>query len=813
MTLTAAVRRILGRPASSAMTVAVLGLAIAATATVIAIADAVLFKPLSVPDAERVVVISEIHIIDGNHLEQSYANYRYWLDNNRSFDNLSVITSVNWPQRLTMAGEPMDVAVAPVSASFFTVMRTPAYAGRVLQEGDDRKGAPAVAVISHALWQRVFGGADLMVGRSVALDGKSYEIVGIMPRQFDYPRNADLWTAIVPELDARRAEFELDALEERGFRMLFAIGRLRAAVTREEVRRDLEMANATIDRGLEHSMPRYVDTTPLPEHLIGRARTAVLLLVAAAALIVAIAIANVATLFLARAETKLLETAVRVAMGASRRQVFQAQLLETLLLFGTAAGLGLATAAGLLPLASAMAADSVYRITDARLSLASVTAVAIVVAAGAVGVTSFATALIAAKPAMLGTLRGAATGTGLVNIVRARRLLVVVECALGVALAVFAGLAIRSFANVRGIELGFDPSRVVTVDVAPSPTLAGAENARFYAPLLARLAEFPEFEKVAAIYQRPLVFDGVGMDARALPDGHAADDTAAWRTAGVTMNREVVSSAYFDVMRIPIVEGRAFTEQDSEASEPAAIISVTAARRLFGTRTAVGRRLLCDLGPDGQPRWRTVVGVVEDVTYRGLADIRPDLYLPYRQHADPVKHFVTRTTADPSQILARVKSEARQLDSQVLVNGAMPLSTVVDRATGVWRLHMALFTALGIIALALAGFGIYAALLHSVAERRRELGVRAAVGASPMQLARAIARECAVLLAVGLGAGLAIALPAGRLALDVLHDVSPHDPAVVASAMAVVIALASAGAYAPARLAARTDPVVLIRST
>jgi putative ABC transport system permease protein len=228
----------------------------------------------------------------------------------------------------------------------------------------------------------------------------------------------------------------------------------------------------------------------------------------------------------------------------------------------------------------------------------------------------------------------------------ARRMFVTAEFSLALLLLVCAGLTIRTFINLQTLDLGFDGQGVLTVDVSPSVRFQGRANTEFYASLIERLATLPGIAAVGAVYQRPFAYEGVGMDTQVLPEGYPPSDEAAWQSAAMPANREAISPSYFDVMGIAVREGRAFSERDTELSAPVAILSEGAARRLFHGQPALGRRLLNDRGPDGQPRWRTIVGVVADVHYRGLHDVRFDLYVPFRQSRDPAQHLVVRTLRD-----------------------------------------------------------------------------------------------------------------------------------------------------------------------
>ena len=782
-------------------------------AVVLAVADAVILRPLPYPEPERLAVIWEIGTENQNVIEVSHRNYVDWRAQAKSFQNIAAFGSVNWGQRLTGHGEPTEVPAAAVSASFFEVLGVPPRLGRVLLTSDDQPKAAPVAVISHGLWHRVFGGNSKIVGSRLTLDDKSFEIVGVMPREFEFPKGAELWIPVAPQIDAASAGIETDALEARWFGVLFALGRLQRDSNRDQARRELDAINGEIDRQTGVRPQRAIVLTNFEERLLGRTRPALLLLLGAVSFIILIACANVATLLLMRASRMQTETAVRLSLGAAPRHIYRLWLAEGLALFLTAAVAGLLLARLMLPLVIRLAGESAYRIADARLTAPIMLVMLAMMALAALATAALITALTSLRLRLADALRDGGWTATSSRMRVARRLLVTAEVTIACVLLVGTGLTIRSYVNLRDLELGFDADAVLTFDVAPSREQDA--NRIFYAPLLERINALPDVIAAGGVLLRPLAFEAIGTDTRVLPEGHAIDDDSAWMRFAVPANKETATPGYFTAMRIPLRDGRYFNESDRETAPLVAIISESTARRLFPGQRAVGRRIAAggeDPGPDGNLPWRTVVGVVSDVRYRGLQDVRFDYYVPYLQIPDRVQHLVVRTRGNPLQAIAQVTSAVRRLDPLAVVDGFTTMEDLVDRAVAPWRLNMVLFAVLGMLALAMASVGVYGVVQYAVVERWHELGIRAALGASVRQLTALIVAEGALLAVIGIALGIVVARSLAGLMTAILFGVAPADGATFAAVAGILTALAAVASYVPARLAGRADPSSLLRS-
>jgi putative ABC transport system permease protein len=809
-------RRFRQQPTFALTVLLVLTLGSGAVATVLAVADAVILRPLPYAAPGDLGVIWEVDAKHHNVIEVSHRNYADWRTQAKSFQDVAAMGSVNWSKRLTGHGEPADVPAGAVSASFFGVLGVPPELGQVLRESDDRRNAAPVVVIGHRFWQQRMGADSRAIGRTLTLDGKSFEIVGVMPQGFDFPKGAQLWIPVAPEIDAVSTELGVDPLESRWFGVLFVVGRLRPGLSWDHARVELDRINTQIDRVAGSRPPHAVVITPLEERLFGKTRPAVLLLLGAVLLIVMIACANVATLVLMRAARAQREAAIRISIGAAPRHLFRLWLAENLELFLPSGGAGLVVAQTMLPLVIRLAPDSVYRIGDARITMPIVFGVLTLMMLAAVTTTVLVTTLATLRLRLVETLRDSGSTATSVRLGSVRRLLVTAEVALACVLLIGAGLTIRSFMNLRTLDMGFNPESVLTLDVSPSREHNRDANRLFYAPLLERIKALPDVTEAGAVFLRPLAYEAIGTDTQALAEGHGVDDDSAWMHFALPVNRETATPGYFTAMRIPLRDGRYFSESDHESAGSVAIISESAANRLFPGQRAVGRRIAAggeDPGPDGKLPWRTIVGVVSDVRYRGLQDIRYDYYLPYRQLPDGVKHLVIRTRGNPLRAIAQIRREVRHLDSLAVVEGVTTMEDLVGRAMAPWRLNMVLFVVLGLLALAIAMIGVYGVVQCAVVERWHELGIRVALGASARQRTRTIVIEGAVLALIGVSIGVAVALAAVRLMTTILFGVAPADRATFLAVAGVLAALAVAASYLPARLAGRADPASLLRSS
>lgn len=801
-------------PGFALAAISTLALAIGANTAVFTVVDAVLVRPLPIDDPGRVVVIWPRERANPTTIgEFSHFTFRQWQEQTRTFEQVAAIGSVNWSLALLQGGERTTLSSAAVSASFFPLMRTPAALGRTLTAEDDRKGAPDVVVMSHDCWMNRFGGDPTIIGRRLRTIGGAVTMVGVMPRGFDYPRGAEVWMPVVPQLVGAGAEWNLDALNTPWFGVLWAVGRLKPEVTHDAARAEL---NGLIERATGKAFPPGMEAalTPLIEHIFGKTRPAFFALAACVGLLLLIACANVAGLLIVRAGARSHEFAVRLALGASRWRILRQSLSDALLVSLIGAAIGLVLAFWTVQALVALAPADVPRLDTVRFDFRSV-GFAWLVCLIAAGLAGLGPGLHASRWKLTEILK---SGSGRLTRSRSmRRGFVAAQIAMALALLVGAGLVGRSFVNLLRLDFGFKPRGVLTLDVTV-PDVPGPERYKviaFYTALLERVRAMPGVEAAGAIYLRPLEHTAIGLDGSVLIEGQRTDPQYRDWERNPRVNYEAITPDYFRAMGIPVLRGRAFSRSDTAGAAQVVIVSEGLARRLWPGKDPIGRRLMRSdpaVDKDKRPLWSTVVGVVSDVRYRGLADVRFDLYVPFEQKPDaPVKHLMVRTSGNPVALAAAIRAEARRLESTASVDGITTMEHIVDRAAAPWRFSASTLGALSLLALGLAILGVYGIVSQSVMERTREIAVRVALGALPRDVVRLVLREAMAMTFLGVAGGVTAAIAIGRVLTALLFGVRPIDPATFA-AMALLFTIVSAAAtLIPARRALRIDPASALR--
>lgn len=784
-------------------------LAIGAAAGVFSIVDHVLLRSLPVTDPDGVVVIWTQERAGTTVSEISHWAYRSWRESARSFDGLAAIGSVNFPLVLRDRGEPETLPVAGVSASFFPLLGTAPILGRTLLPEDDEQGAPRVAVLSYGSWVRRFRSDPAIVGRWLTLGGAGYTVVGVMPAGFEYPYAPEMWVALVPQLVDAGKQWNVDALEVPSWGMLFVLGRLAPGVSVDTARAEL---TAFVERQSTTAFRPGMTAvlTPLRDHLFGRTRPALLALAAAVGLVLVIACANVATLLLVRASGLSQQTAVRLALGAGRWRIVRQSLMEALALSAIGGVLGLVIArwmaAGLVVLAPPDVPGLGRVALDARTF-----AFAWIACAVAAVLAGLAPGLHASRWNVVDVLK-----SGNARLTRSRRLrrgFVAGQIAIALSLLVGAGLVGRSFANLLNLDLGFDPTNVVTLDVEIPDAAAERQNA-FHASLLERVRAMPGVSAAGAIYQRPLEHAGIGTDATIVIEGQSTNLADRPWEQNPRTNYQTVTPDYFRTTGIRVLRGRDFAETDTGMPR-VYIVSERLAHRLWPGQDPIGKRLAgpgTALDAQGQPVWSTLVGVVEDAHYRGLTDVRFDLYSPYRQaRTMAVKHLMVRGSANLQSLVAAIRAEARRLEPTSLVEGATTMEAMVSGAVAPWRFGAVTLTILSAFALLLAALGIYGTISQSVVERRREIAVRMAVGGVGRDVIRLVFREGMTMTIVGVVVGLVAAVVVGRAVAGLLFGVAPIDAATMTAMAALFVIVSGVALLLPAWRATAVDPATVLK--
>jgi putative ABC transport system permease protein len=793
-----AVRRLARRPAFAAVATATLAVGIGAATALFSVAHAVVLRPLPYAHPERLVMLWQQDLDRGQpFVEMSYPAFHDWRAANPVFEDLAGLMSTNESWTLAGRGEPVELTGRLVSWSFFQVMGVPPALGRTLLPEDDRRGAGRVVVLSHDLWRNRFGGDPRAVGASIVLDGEPFTVVGVMPRGFAYPAGADLWTPLLPGVPA--------LAETPGIFWMSAIGRLKAGVSLDRARRDMRAFATWYNRDKYQAPGITAVVTPLQEIVLGPARPTLLALLAATGIVLLVACANVAALQLVQTEERAPELGLRAALGASGARLVRCLLAESLVLGALGGSLGVVAALAGTPALVALSPARVPRLDEAHLD-GTALAFALSVTLLTVAATALAPALsLRGRPLREGLLGGSRTLASGGS--RLRTALVAGEVALALMLLVGAGLLVRSFIALRRVPLGFDAERVTAVEAGPSERLGLAEQRAYVDALLARLRALPGVESAAAVTLRPL-WGTVGMDWPFTLEGQSPKDAER----NPLLNFETVTPDYFRTMGIPVRQGRAFDERDCEGQPGVVIVGETLARRAWPGQDPVGQRLKLPLpGTEYDDQWLTVVGVVGDARYRELTATRLDLYMPYGQSNHPLRHVVLRTRRKTAGLPAAILRVLRDDDPSQPAPRIVGMSDAVSAALGIPRFAARVLSAFGLVALLLAALGLYGLVAYSVSRRTREIGVRVALGARPADVARLVLGDGVRPALAGVVLGLAGALLASRLLMELLFGVAPTDLVTLAGASALLVVVAGLAAAVAARRALGLDPAATLR--
>ncbi len=715
-----------------------------------------------------------------------------------------------WPFRPADGGAaPLRLRGTLAGGAYFDVLGARPVLGRALRPEDDVIGAPRVMVLSHAAWRRHFGGDPGVIGRPLqsVIWGVPYTVVGVMPPGLDVPRGVEFWTAFTPTA-------ALDGSLENSPWGVHVFARLAPGATAERARQLLTAYYATLaGAGKMNYAGARATVRTLPELVSGDVRPAFTALAAAAAVVLLVTCGNVAGLLLVRAGGRRREFAVRAAIGARRGRLVRALLLEHALLALAGGVLGAGVAAGAVHAFAALAPAELPRLADLGVdwTLLAAVAGATTLVVLAVGV---APAVAATRVAPAAALGGAREGVGgRAADVRTRRLLVAAQVALALVVLSGASLVGRSLAHLTSLDLGVrSPEQLTFVELVPSTNA----NARDEGDERARLARW--FGQQDAILARVRAAPGVlaaapvvheayagtaGWDARVEAEGAAAQDSAR----RPYLNMEITDADYLRVMGTPLLRGRWLAASDREDAPPVVVLSARAARALFPDEDAVGRRV--KLWGD---RRATVVGVVGDTRFREFVEPRASIYFPYRQVDGGALFLAMRTAGDPAGVVAAVRRAAAEEAPTMLVQAHGTMRARLAEPLARPRLLAGVLGTYAAVVVALAVAGLYAVVAGSVAGRRREFGVRAALGATPRALLTLVLREGLRVAGFGAGVGLIAALAGGRLVATLLHGVTPTDGATLAGAVAALLAVCAAAVLLPARRAAGADPAGELRA-
>ncbi|HET7292337.1 MAG TPA: ABC transporter permease [Vicinamibacteria bacterium] len=791
-----ALRLLAKSPGFAAAATLMLAVGVGVNTALFSVVEGVLLRPLPFSEPERLVFITregDVSIPDGAD----------WRAACPSLESTALFLR-GWAFDLVGDGEPQRLNGAVVEPDFFRVLGTPPLLGRTLRPEDDRKGAPHVAVLSYGLWQRRFGGAPDVLGRTLVLSDEATTVVGVMPSEFDFLHDeVDLWiapAAAVPSF-----------VEERGTNNFDAIGRLRRGVTIEQARAEL----LAISRRLEAEFPKtnrgkIVDPLPILDFMVGGARRALLVLAGAVALVMAVAAANLSGLMLARSTARREEFALRLAIGAGRGRLLRQLAVEGLVLACLGGALGLLVAGVTRDALLGIAPDSVPRAWEIRTNTGALAVgLALAVSAGLLASLAPAAAVLRRDPGEWLKTRGDGAGVGSR---RALSTLATAEVAMAFVLVFGAGLLLRTFGRLNGVELGFEPAGVIKGELVLPESRYGSRDAqtRTFSAVVDRLSASPGV--VAAGFATTTPLDPRGSLGGTLlfvdPPPRAPED-------GVGARVRFVHGDFFAALRSSLREGRFFTPQDDAGAEPVAIVNERFANEFWPGDSPLGKRIAYRDLHDGAPFAMTIVGVLRDV--KGATLDRPDtrtVYSPYLQRRIEWQRWgaiVARTASDPAAFGRQLQQAVWSADPGLPLEG---LETLEERRVAMLapqRFNAAALGLFALVALAIAVQGLYALLAYAVELRRREIGVRMALGAARRDVARLVIGGGLRLALAGLLAGVAASLALQRVVRSLLFEVEPGDPLTYVTVILGLFLTALLAAALPAGRAARVEPAVVLR--
>ena len=794
-------RKLRAAPAFTLTALFTLALGIGANTAIFSVVHGVLMKPLPFPHPEQLVrvysVSPELNIDRGAASAVNLDDWRaqqtafvdlggYWYDESGSGIDL------------TGEGEPRRLSTAFIEPGFFPALEVKPEIGRLPREDEMHRGGPdRVVVLSYSFWQRQFSGSPSVVGRTITLDGNPYEVLGVMPREFRYPgERVDAYvpfSTITDEMIPRLREVHA----------LYVVGRLKHGMTIERGRAELTaIVHRLSEQYPENRLWTAAAVEPLRDVMVGKARTGLLVLLGAVSCVLLLACANLASLLLARATVRERELAVRSALGAGRGRLVRQLLTESTVLALAGGALGVLVALFGMRALVAMGGAQLPRASEIRLDSP--------VLFFALGLSIITGVIFGLVPALRATsanlqtaLREGGRGNSGARGQRMRAALVVAEVAMAVVLVVGAGLMTRSFLRLLDVDLGFNPDRILVVNYTTGAGHQGsfADMRNFYAEVLERVRTVPGVVSVGATKSIP--FRGSGEWMGMLPEGYVG--RSGEERPRMTMIH--VSDDYFHTIGAPVLAGREFELGDDSSAAPALVVNEAFAKEYFPGQSAVGRTVTAS-----GAKYR-IIGVVGDIRQESVEEPpKPVAYVHYLQNIRIQTNLVVRTRGEPMTMARAIRDAIWSVDRDQTITSTFTLSSAVDDAVARPRLLTALLALFGAVGVSIGGIGLYGVLAYFVTQRRREIGVRVALGADSGQVLRMVVGRGLWLATAGIVAGLLGAALLTRFMRSVLFGVGTTDPATFAGVAVVLLGVAFLASWIPARRAARVDPLITMRA-
>jgi putative ABC transport system permease protein len=789
-------RGLLKRPGFTIIALLALALGIGANTAIFSIVNAVVIRPLPYSDPDRLVWCWGNVRNGPNRASVSPLDFLDFRAQNKTFEQFAATTTLPLPANLTGSGEPERLTASAVTGNYFQTLGVTPALGRDFTLDNERPGSDQVTILSHALWQKRFAGNPGIINQRILLDGKSFEVIGVMPKDITFPQTAELWVPInfdgSSDMKVRKAHF------------LRPLGRLKEGVTLAQAQADTDAIAAQLEQQYPQSNAGWnLRLESLHERFAGGSRTTLFILFGAVGFVLLIACANVANLLLVRAAARQKEVALRTALGASRYRIVRQLITENLLLALLGGTLGALFAVWGIDLLVTLGGTTIPPTANVKID-ATVLAFTFL--------TSLVTGLLFGLAPAFRTLRlnltealkegGRAGGEGALRN-RTRSLLVVFESAIAVVLLIGAGLLVRSLIALQNTNPGFDAGQVLTfrLDLSRAKYTSGEMTAQFFAEFERRAAGIPGVETVGMITELPMSgqLNDIPFTVEGRPPVTSDQEfDADWRR---------VNQHYFQALRIPLLRGRNFTEQEVRQGDKVMIVSQQLVDQVFPNEEPLGKRLLTILGD--QPY--EIVGVVGDIRDRSLElQPFPAMYMPTRKTGG--MNVVIRTQGgDPLSIAGAMRKEVREMDSEQPIAAMRPMTDWIASSTATPRYRTTLLALFALLAMVLAATGIYGVMSYSVAQRTHEIGVRMALGARRSTVLSLIIRQGMLLVIVGLVIGLTGAFALTRVMSSLLFGVGAKDPITFAAVAVLLSLVALIACYVPARRATKIDPLKALR--
>jgi putative ABC transport system permease protein len=788
------VRSLAKRPAFALIAAITLALGIGANTAIFSVVNTVLLRPLPYRDAERIVTIWQNNAKAGlPRNDVAPANFLDWQEQSRSFESMAGIEPFGFS--MIGNGEPERFQAWLVTAGFFeTLGRGPAL-GRTFTSEDYQSGKERVVVVSHGLWQRRFGADQNLIGQKLTLNGQPYTVVGVMPPEFQFPADREIWAPrVLREYDRKL----------RAPTYWNVIARLKPGVTINQAREDMNGIAGRL-------AAQYPDTNggmgatlvSLPEQVTGNVRSALWILLGAVGFVLLIACANVANLLLVRGAERNREFAIRSALGAARVRLIRQLLTESVLLALLGGIGGLLMSSWGVRLILSLGSARIPRIEHVRLDwrvllfalgLSLITAVLF----GLIPATQFS------RPELQSTLkeggRGAAIGSTRHWL---RNALVISEMAVALVLLTGAGLLVRSFVSVTRVNPGFEKDRVLALQVFLGRNQKPEQITAFYDQALEKVGSTPGVQSAALVASPPFI--NLEQDAPFTIQGQAPPPKGKEPSAFYTE----VSPGYLSALTVPLLRGRFFTKFDKSDTTLVVVVNQNMARRYFPNEDPVGRKLTVIFD---QPEEREIVGVIGDVLHSGLdTTARPEMFVPYSQSPTSQMTFVVKTTPDPASMLPAVKSAIREVNRNQTFSKTATMDQLVSDSLQQRRFNLFLLVSFGVLALLLAGIGVYGSINYSTRQRTHEIGLRMALGAQAGDVLRLVVGNGLTLSLIGIAIGLIASFALTRLMKGLLFGISATDPVTFIAISLLLAVIGLLASWIPARRATRVDPLVALR--